>query len=147
MNVLQDNFMKKLDNIHEKCIRLITINYIMKRTTRINSLTPNPLTLHQLPHESSLSIFTWAISWTTDIFTLHKNPQYLQYSFDSENPWSMGFGVDAIACRSGNLWQKVQVEIENCSSPKIFKAKIKPRKCDICPDNLCKRFVVNLGDV
>ena len=64
----------------------------------------------------------------TDIFTLWRNPYNIRHIrlFGSENPRSMRFGVDAIAFRGSQLWQKV-------------------RSCDVCPRNLCKRFIAKVG--
>ena len=83
----------------------------------------------------------------TDYFTLRKNPYNIRNIrlFVSENPSSMRFGVDAIASRASQLWQKVSIEIRDSSSLEIFKAKIKLWSCDDWPCNLCKRFIVNVG--
>ena len=83
----------------------------------------------------------------TDIFTLRKIPYNIcsVRLFRSENPRSMHFGVDAIAFRASQLWQKVPIAIKDSSSLEIFKAKIKLSTCNDCPCNLCKRFIANVG--
>ena len=63
----------------------------------------------------------------TDIFNLRKNP-YSIYNFllfDSENSRSVCFGVDAIASRASQLWQKSPIAIKESLSLEILKAKIK----------------------
>ena len=83
----------------------------------------------------------------TDIFHLRKNAYSIRNFrlFDSENPWSVRFGVDAIVFRASQLWQKVPIAIKDSSSLEIFKAKIQLWSCDDCPCNLCKRFIANVG--
>ena len=83
----------------------------------------------------------------TDIFTLRKNP-YIKRNirlFGSENPQSVRFGVDVIAFRASQLWQKVPTAIKGSSSLEIFKAKIKLWDFDDCPCDLRKRFIANVG--
>ena len=74
----------------------------------------------------------------TDIFILRENPYNIRNIrlFDSENPWSVRFGVDAIVFGASHLWQKVPTTIKNSSSPEIFKAKIKLYSCGNSPCNL-----------
>ena len=57
----------------------------------------------------------------------------------------MRFGVDAIAFRASQLWQKVLIATKDYSSLEIFKAKIKLWSCDDCPCNLYKRFIAVVG--
>ena len=63
----------------------------------------------------------------TDIFSLWKNRNSIHdiCLFGSENPWSVRFGVDAIAFHASHFWQKVPIAIKYSSSLEIFKAKIK----------------------
>ena len=63
----------------------------------------------------------------TDIFTLWKNSHNIRNIrlFDSENPQSVRFRVDAIAFRASQLWQKVPIAIKDSLSLEIFKEKIK----------------------
>ena len=65
--------------------------------------------------------------------------------FGSENPWSVHFGVDAIAFHASQLWQRVGIAIKDSSRLEIFKAKIKLRSSDDGPCNLCKRFNASVG--
>ena len=83
----------------------------------------------------------------TDIFTLRKIPYNIcsVRLFRSENPRSMHFGVDAIAFRASQLWQKVPIAIKDSSSLENFEAKMKLWCCDDCPCNLCQRFIANVG--
>ena len=61
----------------------------------------------------------------SDIFTLWKNPYNIRNIriFDSENPRSVRFGVDATAVCASQLWLKVPIAIKNSSSLEILKAK------------------------
>ena len=78
----------------------------------------------------------------TGIFTLRKNSYNIRNIrlFGSKNPRSVRFGMDAIAFRASQLWQKVPIAIKDSSSPEIFKAKTKLWNHDDCPCNLCKRL-------
>ena len=60
-----------------------------------------------------------------DIFTFRKNLDNICNIrlFGFENPRSVRFGVDAIAFRATQLWQKVPISIKDSSSLEIFKAK------------------------
>ena len=62
-----------------------------------------------------------------DIFSLWKNRNSIHNIclFGSENPWSLRFGVDAIAFHASQFWQKVTIAMKYSSSLEIFKAKIK----------------------
>ena len=62
-----------------------------------------------------------------DIFSLWKNRNSIHNIclFGSENPWSLRFGVDAIAFHASQFWQKVPIAMKYSSSLEIFKAKIK----------------------
>ena len=85
----------------------------------------------------------------TGIFTLWKNLYNIRNIclFGSENTRSVCFGLDAIAYRASQMWQKVAITIKDSSSLEIFKAKIiKLWSCGDCPCNLCKRFIAaNVG--
>ena len=50
----------------------------------------------------------------TDIFILRENPYNIRNIrlFDSENPWSVRFGVDAIVFGASHLWQKILITIK-----------------------------------
>ena len=63
----------------------------------------------------------------TDIFTLRKNLYKIRNLrlFGSENRRSMRFGVDTIAFRASQLWQKVRIAVKYSSLLEIFRAKIK----------------------
>ena len=113
--------MNKLNNIHEKCLRLV-----------INDYDSNFNELLESSHE--LSIHKTCINYTmieackylpglspklmTDIFILRKNPYNIRniHLFGSENPRSVRFGVDAIAFRASQLWEKVLIAIKDFSS-------------------------------
>ena len=78
----------------------------------------------------------------TDSFTTRENPCSIRNIrlFGSEYPRSVRFGVDAIAFRASQLWQKLPVAIKDSSLLEIFKAKIKLCSSEDCSCNLCKRF-------
>ena len=101
--------MNKLNNNHEKYLRLVTNDY-----------DSNFDELRESSHE--LSIHKTCSSWLmievfkyiqglspemmTDIFTLRKHPCNIRSIclFSYENPWSVRFGVDATAFRASHLW-------------------------------------------
>ena len=75
----------KLNDIHENCLCLVKKWLWIKvlGTTKIISWNLNPENLHQLPHDSSVQVFTWAISWINDwhFYSPGKSLQHSQYSF------------------------------------------------------------------
>ena len=142
--------MNKLNNIHEKCLCLVTKDYDSKFNELLESsheLSIHKTCINNLMIEVYKHLHGLSPELMTDIFTLQKNPYNICNIclFGSENPRSRHFGVDAIAICSSQLWQKVPIAIKDSSSLEIFKAKIKLWSCDDCLCNLCKRFITNVG--
>ena len=79
-----------------------------------------------------IEVYKYLNELSPDIFTLQKSPYNIRNIslFDTENPWSVGFGVDAIAFRASQLWQKASMVIKDSSSLESFKAKINLWSCD-----------------
>ena len=142
--------MNLLNNIHEKCLPFITNDYDSNFSELIelsHELSIHKTCINYLMIEVYKYLHGLNPELMTDIFNLRKNPYNIRYFrlFGSENPRSVRFGVDAIAFRASQLWQKVPIAIKDSSSLEIFKAQIKLWSCDDCPCNLCKRFIVNVG--
>ena len=142
--------MNKLNNIHEKCLRLVTNDYDSNFSELLESsheLSIHKTCINYLMIEVYQYLLELSPELMTDILTLWKNPYNICniHLFSSENPRSVCFGVDAIAFSASQLWQKVPIAMKDSSSLKIFKAKIKLWSCDDCPCNLCKKFVANVG--
>ena len=142
--------MNKLNNIHEKCLRLVTNDYDSNFNELLESsheLSIHKICITYLMIELYKYLHGLSPELMTDIFTLRKNLYNILNIrlFGSENTRSVRFGVDAIAFRASQLWQKVPIAIEYSSSLEIFKAKIKLWSCDDCPCNLCKMFLANVG--
>ena len=78
-----------------------------------------------------IEVYKYLNELSPDIFTLWKNPYNIRNIslLDTENPCSVGFGVDAIAFRASQLWQKASIAIKDSSSLESFKAKINLWSC------------------
>ena len=142
--------MNKLNNIHEKCLRLVTNDYDSNFSELLESsheLSIHKTCVNYLMIEVYKYLHELSPELITDILTLWKNPYNIPntHLLSSENQRSVRFGVDAIAFSASQLWQKVPIAIKDSSSLKIFKAKIKLWSCDDCPCNLYKKFIANVG--
>ena len=82
-----------------------------------------------------------------DIFKLRKNTYNLQnfHIFQTENPRSLKYGLDAIPYRASQLWQQVPTDIREAASLTLFKNRIKTWKCEDCPCRSCKIFIQNVS--
>ena len=67
------------------------------------------------------------------------------YIFQTENPCSLKYGLDAIPFRGSQLWQQVAIDICEATSMGLFKNCIKTWKCEDCPCRSCKIFIQNVG--
>ena len=113
--------MNKLNSIHKKCFCFVTNNY----DSNFNKLLESS---HELSiHKTCINYLTIKVykylhglspELMTDVFTLQKNPYGIRniHLLGSENPRSVRFGVDAIAFRVSQLWQKVPIAIKDSSS-------------------------------
>ena len=112
--------MNKLNNIHEKRIRLVTNDYDSNFNELLESsheLLIHKTCINYLMIEVYKYLHGLSPELMTDIFTLPKNPYNICNIrlFGSENPRSVRFGVDAIAVRASQLWQKVPIAIKDSS--------------------------------
>lgn len=103
--------MNKLNNIHEKCLRLMKndCESTFKLTIRIMPWTLNLKNLHPLPHDRSLYNYSHAISWTNcwHFYSSEKSLNICSICLlDSDNLWSMRFGVNAMD-KDVIIWMKV----------------------------------------
>ena len=142
--------MNKLNNIHEKCLQLVTNDYDSNFNELLESsheLLIHITCINYLMIEVYKYLHGLSPELRTGIFTLRKNVCNIRNIrlFGSENPRSVRFGVDAIAFRACHLWHKVPIATKDSSSLEIFKAKLKLWSCDDCPCNLCNRFIANVG--
>ena len=66
-----------------------------------------------------------------DIFKLRENTYNLRnfHIFQTENPCSLKYGVDAILYQSAQLWQQVPIDIRETTSLALFKNYMKTWKC------------------
>ena len=112
--------MNKLNNIHEKRIRLVTNDYDSNFNELLESsheLLIHKTCINYLMIEVYKYLHGLSPELMTDIFTLPKNPYNICNIrlFGSENPRSVRFGVDAITFRASQLWQKVPIAIKDSS--------------------------------
>ena len=82
-----------------------------------------------------------------DIFKLRENMCNLRnfHIFQTENPCSLKYGLDAIPYRASQLWKQVPTDIREAASLTLFKNRIKTWKCEDCPCRSCKIFIQNVG--
>ena len=81
-----------------------------------------------------------------DIFKLRENTYNLRnfHIFQTENPRSLKYGLDAIPYRASQLWKQVPTDIREAASLTFFKNLIKTWKCEDCPYRSCKIFIQNV---
>ena len=62
-----------------------------------------------------------------DIFKLRENTYNLRnfHIFQTENPRSLKYGLDAIPYRASQLWKQVPTDIREVASLTLFKNRIK----------------------
>ena len=67
-----------------------------------------------------------------DIFKLRENMYNHQnfHIFQTENPCSLKYGIDAVPYRASQLWQQVTIGICEAASLALFKNLIKTWKCE-----------------
>ena len=65
--------------------------------------------------------------------------------FQTENPRSFKYGLDAIPYCASQLWQQVPVDLSEGASLALFENRIKTWKCKDCPCGSCKIFIENVG--
>ena len=81
-----------------------------------------------------------------DIFKLRENMYYLRnfHIFQTDNPCSLKYGLDAVPYNASQLWQQVSIDICEAASLVLFKTHIKSWKCEDCPCRSCKIFIKNV---
>ena len=99
------NSMNKLNNIHKKCLRLVTSDYdsnFNKLLESFHELSTHKTCINYLMIEVYKYLHGLSPELMTDIYTLRKNPYNMRHIrlFGSENPRSAHFGVDPIAFRA-----------------------------------------------
>ena len=105
--------MNQLNNMHEKCLCLVTSDYDSNFKELVES--SHELSTHKTCiNYLMIEVFTWAISRNNHwhFYSSEKSLPHTQYLFN----WSVRFGVDEIAFRASQLWQKVPIVIKDSSS-------------------------------
>ena len=107
-------FLNKLNNVHEKCPHLVTNDYDSNFNELLESF--HELSIHKtcisyLMIEVCKYLHGLSPELMTDIFLYRENPYNVRNIrlFGCENRWLVRFGVDAIAFRASQLWQKVPI--------------------------------------
>ena len=82
-----------------------------------------------------------------DFFKLRENKCNLRsfHIFQTENPRSLKYGLDAIPYRASQLWQQVSIDICEEASLALFENRIKTWKGEGWPRRSCKIFIQNVG--
>ena len=138
--------MNKLNDIHEKCLRLAANDYDPNFNEQLESsheLSIHKTCINYFMIEVQKYLHVRSTELMTDIFTRRKNPYNIHniHLFSCQNPRSVSFGAHETAFRASQLWQKVSIVI------KYFSSKIKLWSCDDCPCNLCTRPFANTGSM
>ena len=125
-------FLGRINNIHERCLRLIQQNYRSEFERLLENA--NEKSVHQKCIGFLLiEVYKYLNGLSPDImntiFKLRQNTYDLKnfHTFESQNPRRKRFGLDSIAYRASQLWKNVPEEIRNSTSLLIFKESIK--KC------------------
>ena len=122
---------------------LLTLYYWKKHTNNISA------TIYKFSYDRSSQI-KYPIGHSpgimNDIFKLRENMYNLRnfYIFQTENPSSLKYGLDAIPYRASQLWQQVSIDILEVASLALFENWIKTWKCEDCPCRSCKIFFENV---
>ena len=84
-----------------------------------------------------------------DIFKLRENMYNLRnfHIFQTKNPRSLKYRLDAIPYRASQLWKQVPIDIREAASRVFFKNRIKTWKYEDCPCRSCKTFIQNVGNI
>ena len=84
-----------------------------------------------------------------DIFKLRENTYNLRnfHIFQTENPRSLKYGLDAIPYRSSQLWKQVPIDIREALSLTLFKNRIKTWKCEDSLCRSCRIYIQNVGHI
>ena len=141
---------KKINAVHERSLGIIRNDY--------ESLYPllleetHQTTFHQRCINSlMIEVYKYLNGHSpdimSDIFKLRENMYNLRnfHIFQTENPRSLKYGLDAIPYRASQLWKQVPTDIREAASLTLFKNRIKTWKCEDCPCRSCKIFIQNVG--
>ena len=120
----------RINNIHERCLRLIQQNYTSDFEVLLENSNGKPV--HQKYIELlMIEVYKYLNGLSpdimSDIFKLRENTYNLRnfHIFESQNPRTKKFGLDSIAYRASQLWKNVPEEIRNSTSLPMFRKKIK----------------------
>ena len=141
---------KKINAVHERSLRITLKDYESPYTSLLEEA--HQITFHQRCINSlMIEVYKYLKGHSpdimNDIFKLRKNEYNLRnfHIFQTENPRSLKYGLDAIPYRASQLWQQVPTDIPEAASLALFKNRIKTWKCEDCPCRSCKIFIQNVG--
>ena len=144
------HFLRRINNIYERCLRLIQQNYISEFERLLDNA--NQKLVHQKCIEFILTeVYKYLNGLSPDImntiFKLRQNTYNLRnfHAFESQNPRTKKFGLDSIAYRASQLWKNVPEEIRNSASLLIFKESIKKVPLISCPCHCCETYIHHVG--
>ena len=123
---------KKINAVHKRSLRIIRNDYE----------TLYPLLLQE-PHQITfpqLCINSFMIEVYKCLYNLRNF-----HIFQTKNPCSLKYGLDAIPYCASQLWQQVPIDNREAAYLNLFKNRIKTWKCEDCPCRSCKIFIQNVG--
>ena len=140
---------KKINAVHERSLRIIRKDYETLYPLLLEEA--HQITFHQRCINSVMIEVYKHLNGhlpdiMNDIFKLRENTYPLQniHIFQTENPRSLKYGLDAIPYRTRQHWQQVPIDIREAVSLTLFKNRIKAWECIGCP---CRSSKVSIQNV
>ena len=118
MDVLLQKSTKKLNAVHERSLQIIRNNYGSLYSLLLEET-------HQITcHQRCINYLTEVYKYLNDVFKLRENTYNLRnfHIFQTKNPRSLKYGLDAIPYRASQLWQQVPTDI--CEAASLTLQKI-----------------------
>ena len=137
---------KKINAFHERSLRIVWNDYESLYPLSLEEV--HKITFHQRCRNSlMIEVYKYLNGYSpdimNDIFKLRENMYNLWnfHIFQTDNPRSFKYKLDAISYRACQLWQQVPIDNRQAASLALFKNRIKTWKCEDCPYRYCKIFI------
>ena len=137
---------KKINVVHERSLRIILNDYESPYHLLLEEA--HHITFHQrYINYLMIEVYKYLNGHSpdimNDIFKLRENMYNLRnfHIFQTENPRSLKYGVEAIPYHASQVWQQVPIDIREAASLVLLKNLIKTWKCEDCPCRSCKIFI------
>ena len=116
LDVLLEKSTKKINAVHERSLRIILNTLLLI----IRGKTPNNIcrTTYIFSYDRSLQVPRWTFSWNYEwYFQVKRQYVYLRnfHIFQTENPYSLKYGLDGIPYCASQLWQQMLIDIREAT--------------------------------